>query len=135
MTTITLIGRATEDPSLRFTSGGKPVCEVSVADNHRRKDGNEWVDDGTTYFRVTAWEYLAEQMAEQIKRGQRVIVVGELRNREYETRDGGKGRSLEVRAYEIGPALAKYQPRDSTASRPAAQGDPWDAGTDSGAPF
>lgn len=132
MTTITLIGRATADPELRFTSGGKAVATLNVADNHRRKDGNEWVDDGTTFYRVTAWEYLAEQVAEQVKRGQRVIVVGELRNREYE-RDGEKRRSLEIRAYEVGPALDKYRPRDG-GSRPAAQGDAWGASSEE-APF
>lgn len=129
MTTITLIGRATADAELRFTSGGKAVATLNVADNHRRKDGNEWVDDGTTFYRVTAWEHLAEQMAEHVKRGQRVIVVGEVRNREYE-RDGEKRRSLEIRAYEIGPALDKYPPRTAD--------DPWAGGAadaDSNPPF
>ena len=134
MTTITLIGRATEDPGLRFTSSGKAVATLNVADNHRRKDRDQWVDDGTTFYRVTAWEHLAEQMAEQVRRGQRVIVVGELRNREYEARDGSKARSLEIRAYEVGPALDKYPPRDGGASRPAARGDAWGASSEE-APF
>lgn len=138
MTTITIVGRATEDAALRYTSGGKAVAEVSIADNHRRKDGNEWVDDGVTYYKVTAWEHLAEEMADKIRRGMRVIVVGELRNREYETRDGSKGRSLEIRAYEIGPALDKYAPRDAAAStRTQGDADVWgNGGVDDGsAPF
>ena len=128
MTTITLIGRATEDPSLRFTQAGKAVATLNVADNHRKKERDEWVDDGTTWYRVTAWGYLAEQVAEQIKRGQRVIIVGELRNREYE-KDGEKRRSLEIRAYEVASLLAKYPPRDSNRSEnPNGSRDPWAGG-------
>lgn len=134
MTTITVTGRISE-PSLRYTPSGKPVCEFAVFDNHRRKDGSEWVDDGSTAYRVSAWDHLGEKCAELTK-GQRVIVVGELRNREYE-KDGEKRRSLEIRAYEVGPALDKYRPRDGGTSRPAAQGDPWTTAPadDSEAPF
>lgn len=133
MTTITLTGRATEDASLRFTQAGKAVATLNVADNHRRKDGGEWVDDGTTYYRVTGWEHLAESMA-SIVRGQRVIVIGELRNREYE-KDGEKRRSLEIRAYEVAIPLNKYPPRDG-GSQVRRSDDPWaGGGSDAEIPF
>jgi len=134
MTTITVVGRATADAELRYTNSGKAVCEVSLADNHRKRDGDrgQWVDDGTTFYRVTGWEYLAEQMADNIKKGQRIIAVGSLRNREYE-HNGEKRRSLEIRAFEIAPALDKYPPKNDSFARtqaPAQQAappssDPW----------
>lgn len=127
MTTITLTGRATEDASLRFTQSGKAVATLNVADNHRRKDGGEWVDDGVTFYRVTGWEHLAESMA-AIVRGQRVIVIGELRNREYE-KDGEKRRSLEIRAFEVAIPLDKYPPRDG-GSQVRREPEPWGAPAD-----
>ena len=132
MTTITVIGRTTDDAQLRYTPKGKAVCEINVADNHRRKDGDQWVDDGATFYRVTGWEYLAEQMA-NLGRGQRVIVVGELRNREYTTKDGDKRRSLEIRASEVGPALDKWPPRTG-GSRPQ-RNDGWDTPPTDEIPF
>lgn len=125
MTTITLTGRATADAELRFTSSGKAVAEINVADNHRKKSpSGEWVDDGTTFYRVTAWEHLAEQMAERVKRGQRVVIIGELRNREYE-HDGEKRRSLEIRAYEVAVPLDKWPPRDGATTHQPPAADPW----------
>lgn len=121
MTDITLIARATADAALRFTQSGKPVTNLSLADNHRRRDGDQWVDDGVTFYQVTAWGHLAEQAAQTIRKGQRVIVVGELRDREYESRDGGKGRSLDIRAQEIGVALDRFAPRETHS-------DPWRVG-------
>lgn len=131
MTTITIVGRAVQDCELRFTSSGKAVAEINLADNHRKRDGDEWVDDGTTFYRVTAWDHLAQECADKIRSGERVIIVGDLRNREYE-KDGEKRRSLEIRAYEVAPLLDKYPPRDGNRSEvPNSSDTAWTGGATS----
>lgn len=132
MTTLTVTGRVTGEPELRFTSSGKAVANFNLADNHRRKDGEQWVQDGATFYRVTCWEYLAQQVADRLAKGQRVQVTGEIRNREYEAKDGGKARSLEIRAHEIAVPLDKYPPRDAGQAPAASSG--WGAALDATEP-
>src|SRR5699024_6660422 len=69
---------------LKFTQGGSAYLRFSVAENHRKKTGNEWVDDGTTWWNITAWDKLAERLAEAVVKGARVVVTGTVRSREYE---------------------------------------------------
>lgn len=91
MSTITITGRATADPELTFGQDGTPRATLTVAENHRRfdKERNEWVDARTDFHRVTVWRALAEAVAEQVRKGMSVVIVGELESRTIE-RDGQK---------------------------------------------
>ena len=102
MSEITVIGNVAK-PELRFTQAGKPVFGFSLAQSHRKKDqqGN-WCDDGTTWRKVTVWDKKGELLAEHISQGDRVMVVGQERIREYDKQDGSKGQSLELNAKEVG---------------------------------
>ena len=107
MTTITITGRATADPELRFNQSGQAVANLNVAVNHRRfnKQTNEWEDDGADFYAVAAWRHLAENVAESITKGVEVIVVGTLKSRSYDDRDGNKRTVWEITADHIGPSL------------------------------
>ena len=106
MTEITLVGNLTADPDLRFTPTGKPVASLTVAVNKRVKlpDGS-WENGESSYYRGTAWGKLAEHVAESLTRGARVVAVGRLEIREYETRQGHRSVSAEVNLDDIGPSL------------------------------
>ena len=105
MSTVTFTGNV-GSVELQFTSSGKAVVDVSVAENHRRKDPNgQWVDDGVTWRRVSFWERKAEAVADEIQTGDMVIVTGDERLREYQAKDGSLGKSLEVSGREIGKLI------------------------------
>ncbi|CAN5252010.1 single-stranded DNA-binding protein [soil metagenome] len=91
-----IIGNLGADPELRYTPGGKAVTELRVAVNDNRKgpDG-EWIEE-TFWFRVSVWEQVAERLAEQLRKGNKIYAEGQLRAREYEARDGQKRTSLEL---------------------------------------
>src|SRR5690625_766399 len=99
MADITLTGHTTQ-PEMRFTSTGKALLSFSVAENHRKRDGNGWQDDGTTFGRITAWERQAEMLAEVLEKGTRVLVTGTVRAREWE-KDGEKRTSYDVTARHV----------------------------------
>jgi single-strand DNA-binding protein len=103
MTNLTITGNV-GSIELKFTSAGKAVVSISVADTRRRfnKDTNAWEDAGTDWHRVTAWEKKAELYAETINKGDRVVVVGDLVSREYETTSGGKRTAWDIKADTIG---------------------------------
>ena len=105
MATITIIGNLTDAPELRFTAAGKAVANFTVAESKRVKDGDTWKDGPTTYWRVSIWDSIAENMAESLSKGMRVIVVGEVAQRSYETNAGGKRSVFEVTASEVAPSL------------------------------
>lgn len=142
-TTITIVGNLTDDPELRFTPSGQAVAKFSVAVNRRTFDAqaNEWKESGTDFHRVTAWRYLAENIAGTLTKGMRVIVVGELRQRHWEDEKTSEKRSAwEVTASAIGPDLTFATATVSKSTkREAAPGDdawasasrnrPADAGT------
>lgn len=107
---------------LRFTNSGKALLSFSVAENHRKKDGTQWIDDGTTWWRVTAWEKQAEALAEHAVKGARVIVTGQVRSREYE-KDGEKRTSYDVTARHVGIVPKSDAPRQQQPAQPAD--DPW----------
>ena len=137
MARIEINGRATADAELRYTASGKAVAAINIADNHRKRgpDGT-WSDDGTTFYRVNVWEAAAEAIAEVPLKGRRVLVTGDLRTREYETRDGRKGQSFEVSNATvaiISTANAPGRGLDATQSHERPQGDPW--ATSEEAPF
>jgi len=130
---VTLIGNATKDPELRFTPKGDAVAVFDIAVSERVKDGDEWKDGEPTYYRVSVWKKLGEQVAEHLVKGQRCIVVGKFKPREYEAKDGTKRISLDVTADEV--ALSVKWMGTQGQSRPAAQPDPWDARQDDIPPF
>jgi len=102
MSDITTVGNVGE-PALKFTPQGKPVLEFSLAENHSKKNAQGgWDEDGTTWRRVTIWDKKAETLAEVLKKGDRVIVTGSERLREYTAKDGTQGKSLEINARDIG---------------------------------
>lgn len=102
----TIVGNVTREPELRFTGGGKGVCSFAVAVGRRWKPQNsdKW-EEVTTFYNVSCWDQLAENVAASVRKGTRVVITGVVEMREYETRDGEKGRSLEIRPDEIGVSL------------------------------
>ena len=105
-TTITIEGNITADPELRFTPAGKAVASFTVAVNDRKKNvAGEYEDDGATFYRVSAWERLAENVAESLRKGTSVIVTGRFRTREWQDKDGATRLSLDVTADNIGPSI------------------------------
>ena len=106
-TVITLVGNLTDDPELRFTPSGAPVANFTVASTPRflDKSTNEWKDGDTLFLRCNLWRQAAENAAESLQRGMRVIVQGRLKQRSYETKEGEKRTVYEVEADEVGPSL------------------------------
>lgn len=106
-TVITVIGNLTEDPELRYTPSGAAVAKFRVASTPRTFDrsSGEWRDGEAMFLSCNAWRNLAENVAETLSRGSRVIVQGRLRQRSYETREGEKRTVFELEADEIGPSL------------------------------
>jgi single-strand DNA-binding protein len=125
-TTLTITGSLTADPELRFTPSGIAVANFTVASNARRFDKatNGYVDVEPIFLRCTAWRTLAENAAESLTRGARVIVTGTLRSNSYETREGEKRTSLELTVTELGASLlwttAKLSKADRTSSTASA---------------
>ncbi len=131
-TTITLVGNLTADPELRFTPSGAAVANFTVASTPRTFDRqtNEWRDGDAMFLNCAVWRQAAENVAESLQKGMRVIVQGRLRSRSYETREGERRTVFEVDVDEIGPAL-----RYATAkvSRNASGGGGQGGGRPSGA--
>src|ERR1041384_8604476 len=105
--TITVIGNLTNDPELRFTPSGAAVARFTVASTPRIMDRqtNEWKDGEPLFLSCTVWRQAAENVAESLQRGSRVIVSGRLKQRSYETREGEKRTVIELEVDEIGPSL------------------------------
>lgn len=133
-TPITVIGNLTADPELRFTAAGAAVANFTVAStpSHFDKAKNEWVEDEALFMRCNIWRQPAENVAETLTRGMRVIVSGRLRQRSFQTKEGDKRTVLELEVDDIGPSLryatAKVS-RTGKAAQPAASSrgsdDPW----------
>jgi len=106
-TVITVIGNLTGDPELRFTPSGAAVANFTVASTPRQFDrqSNEWKDGETLFMRCSAWRDMAENVAESLQRGTRVIVSGRLKSRSYETKEGEKRTVIEMEVDEIGASL------------------------------
>ena len=104
---ITVIGNLTKDPDLRYTQSGIAVASLSVAVNRRvrNKDTNEWEDKLDGYFDVNIWRDHAENVAESLNKGDRVVVIGRLTKRSWEDRDGQTRWSTEIEADEVCPSL------------------------------
>lgn len=108
-TPITVVGNLVADPELRYTPSGAPVANFRVASTPRRYDSqtNQWVDGDAMFLTCNVWRQAAENAAESLKKGMRVIVNGRLRQRSFETRDGEQRRVFEIEVDEVGPSL-KY---------------------------
>ncbi len=106
-TVITVIGNITGDPELRFTPSGAAVANFTVASTPRAFDrqSNEWKDGETLFMRCSVWRDAAENVAESLQRGTRVIVSGRLKSRSYETKEGEKRTVVEMEVDEVGPSL------------------------------
>lgn len=103
---VTVVGNCTRDPELRFTAGGQAVASFGLAVNRRwqNRQTNEW-EEAVSFFDVTCWAQLAENVAESITKGSRLIVSGRLDQRSWETQDGDKRSKIEIVADEVGPSL------------------------------
>lgn len=108
-TVITIIGNLTGDPELRFTPSGAAVANFTVASTPRQFDrtSNDWKDGETLFMRCSVWRDAAENVAESLQRGSRVLVSGRLKSRSYETKEGEKRTVVEMDVDEVGPSL-KY---------------------------
>jgi single-strand DNA-binding protein len=118
-TVITIIGNLTNDPELRFTPSGAAVANFTVASTPRTFDrqAGEWKDGDTLFMRCSVWRDAAENVAESLQRGTRVVVSGRLRSRSYETKEGDKRTVVEMEVDEIGPSLRYATAKVSKTSR------------------
>ncbi|MGJ9411948.1 single-stranded DNA-binding protein [Aeromicrobium sp. CF4.19] len=118
-TPITVIGNLTDDPELKFTPSGAAVANFTVASTPRTfdKQTNEWKDGDAMFFRCAAWRQMAENVAESLQKGHRVIVQGNLRIRNFERQDGSRGTSVEINVDEVGPSLKWATSKTTKASR------------------
>jgi single-strand DNA-binding protein len=121
-TTITVIGNLTDDPELRFTPSGAAVAKFRVASTPRFFKDGEWKDGDPLFLSCTVWRQAAENVAESLQRGARVIVSGRLRQRSYETREGEKRTVIELEVDEIGPSLRYATAKVQKMSRSSGNG-------------
>jgi single-strand DNA-binding protein len=106
-TVITVVGNLTADPELRFTPSGAAVASFTIASTPRTFDrtANEWKDGEALFLRCSIWRQAAENVAESLQRGTRVVAQGRLKQRSFETREGEKRTVVELEVDEIGPSL------------------------------
>ena len=103
--TVTVTGNLTRDPELRYTPSGNAVANLAIAVSRKHKDRNdEWIEE-TSFFEVTAWNTLAENVAESMTKGARAIVTGRLEQQNWESPDGDKRSAVKIIADDIGPSL------------------------------
>ena len=121
-TVITVVGNLTADPELRYTQNGVAVANFTIASTPRTFDrqSNEWKDGETLFMRCSVWRDAAENVAESLQRGMRVIVTGRLKSRQYETREGEKRTVFEVDVQEVGPSLRNATAKINKVARSAA---------------
>ena len=123
-TTITVIGNLVDDPELRFTPSGAPVANFRIASTPRTFDRqtNEWKDGDTLFLSCAVWRQAAENVAESLQRGMRVIVQGRLKSRQYETREGEKRTVFEIDVEEVGPSLRSASAKVTKTTRQGGGG-------------
>ena len=130
-TVITVIGNLTADPELRWTQAGAPVADFTVASTPRAYDRNagEWRDGDTLFVRCSVWRETAENVAESLRKGMRVIVQGRLTQRSYDTQQGERRTVVELQVDEVGPSLrraraqvTRVQAQAASASATSASG-------------
>jgi single-strand DNA-binding protein len=123
-TQITIAGNLVDDPELRFTPAGQPVAKFRVASTPRFRDNatGEWKDGDSLFLTCNVWRQAAENVAESLQRGMRVIVSGRLRQRSYETKEGEKRTVYEVEVDDVGPSLRNASAKVNRAARSGANG-------------
>ena len=121
-TQITISGNLVDDPELRFTPSGQPVAKFRVASTPRFKDNQtgEWKDGDSLFLTCNVWRQAAENVAESLTRGMRVIVSGRLRQRSYETKEGEKRTVYEVEVDDVGPSLRNASAKVNRVARSGA---------------
>jgi single-strand DNA-binding protein len=121
-TQITIAGNLVDDPELRFTPAGQPVARFRVASTPRFRDNasGEWKDGDSLFLTCNVWRQAAENVAESLTRGMRVIVSGRLRQRSYETKEGEKRTVYEVEVDDVGPSLRNASAKVNRISRSGA---------------
>src|SRR3954465_3304909 len=136
-TTITVVGNLTDNPELRFTPSGAAVANFTVASTPRflDKQTNEWKDGDALFLRCSIWRQAAENVAESLQRGMRVVVQGRLRQRSYETKEGEKRTVIELEVDEIGPSLKYATAKVTKASRGGGGGGGFGGGGAAGGGF
>nr|DAK39068.1 MAG TPA: Single stranded DNA binding protein [Caudoviricetes sp.] len=149
-TTITVIGNLTADPELRWTQSGMAIADFTVASTPRTYDRNagEWRDGNTLFMRCSVWRDTAENVAESLRKGMRVIVQGRLTQRSYDTQQGERRTVVELQVDEVGPSLRRARAQvtrnqsqaasasSASASLDAGGHDPWgEPATPSEPPF
>ena len=123
-TQITMAGNLVDDPELRFTPAGQPVARFRVASTPRYldKNTNEWKDGDSLFLTCNVWRQAAENVAESLTRGTRVIVSGRLRQRSYETKEGEKRTVYEVEVDDVGPSLRNASAKVNKVARNGSGG-------------
>ena len=143
-TVITLVGNLVDDPELRFTPSGAAVAKFRMASTPRflDKQTNEWKDGESLFLTCNVWRQAAENVAESLQRGMRVIVQGRLKQRSYETKEGEKRTVYEVEVDEVGPSLRSATAKVNKTQRGGGGGgfgggavdnDPWASAAPAGA--
>ena len=123
-TQITIAGNLVDDPELRFTPAGQPVATFRVASTPRVMDRttNEWKDGDSLFLTCNVWRQAAENVAESLQRGMRVIVTGRLKQRSYETKEGEKRTVYEVEVDDVGPSLRNASAKVNKVARSGGNG-------------
>ena len=123
-TQITVVGNLVDDPELRFTPAGQPVARFRVASTPRFRDNatGEWKDGDSLFLTCNVWRQAAENVAESLTRGMRVIVSGRLRQRSYETKEGEKRTVYEVEVDDVGPSLRNASAKVNRIARSGGDG-------------
>jgi single-strand DNA-binding protein len=139
-TVLTIVGNLVADPDLRFTPSGDAVANFTVASTPRLFKDGEWRDGDAVFMRCNVWRQAAENVAESLSKGNRVIVQGRLRQRSYEAKDGHKVTVMELEVDEVGPSLKFAQATvqraargDAPPRRAAPDRDPWSQPAGAGA--
>ena len=130
---VTIVGNLTRDPELRFTPSGAPVTTFGVAVNRRwqNRDNQNW-EESTSFFNVTCWRDLAQNVSESLEKGSRVMVSGRLDQRSWETQDGDKRSVVEIVADEVGPSLRWATAEVNRNERRDGGGNGWNGGGNGG---
>ena len=132
-TSVTIVGNLTDDPIMRYTNSGVPFASFTIASTPRTfdKQANEWKDGEALFLRATVWREFAEQVANSLTKGTRVIARGNLRQRSYDDKDGQRRTSYELDIDEIGPSL-RYATAQVTRTQARGQGGGFGGGSAQG---
>lgn len=138
-TTVTIEGRVGSDPEIRFTSSGKAVAKFSVVTSRNVKgDDGKWTEHETTWWRVTCWDALAENVGDSIGKGEHVLVLGRAYTEEWTDKDGNTRSSLAVNAFNVALSLKRVKASVKKVDRVkpvAGEADPWVVSDGDVAPF